>query len=107
MSTITKITAWSYSRYTTYMDCPRKAFYKFVKRMPEPGSEAMERGDAIHKTIEAYLNGGKRVLPKEIHSKSKEYYKLIKGRGPKVEMEAAFNVRWERVDWFDRSAWCR
>lgn len=99
------IKAWSYSRWSAYQECPFKAKCKFVDKLQEPGSEAMDRGDRIHKAIEAYLARGGR-LPKEATPMKAELAKLRKLK-PIVEGELAFNARWEPVDWFARDAWCR
>lgn len=99
------ITAWSYSRWSVYEECPFKAKCKFVQKLPEPGSDAMERGDRIHKAIEAYLKDGGRVPP-EAKPMAKDLQALRKLK-PVVEGELAFDKSWKKVDWFSREAWCR
>lgn len=65
VATTKLITSWSFSRYRCYCECPYKAKLKFVDKLKEPGSPAMDRGDAIHKMAEAYIKGhdasGKKV----------------------------------------------
>lgn len=58
------IKAWSWSRYADYVQCPRKAKYKHVQKMKEPGSAAMNRGGAIHDIISEYIRGTIKTLPK-------------------------------------------
>lgn len=99
------ITAWSYSRWATYVECPRKAKYKFVDKLPEPSAPALERGSDIHAKIEKYLRDGGRV-PAEAKSLGVEYRELRK-LGPAVELELAYDKKWQLVDWFSRDAWCR
>lgn len=101
-----RITAWSYSRYNDYQQCPFKAKCKIILKLKEPGSVAMDRGSDIHKKIEAYLTGAVKRVPPEAKSLEKEY-KAIKAKAPEVERELAFNSKWEPCSWFDRSAWCR
>lgn len=101
-----RITAWSYSRYNDYQQCPFKAKCKIILRLKEPGSVAMDRGSGIHKKIENYLTGAAKRIPPEAKSLEKEY-KAIKAKSPEVERELAFNSKWEPCSWFDRSAWCR
>ena len=43
------VTAWSYSRYADYTQCPLKFKLKHIQRLPTKGSPAMDRGSAIHK----------------------------------------------------------
>ena len=58
------IKAWSWSRFADYKQCPRKAKFKHVQRMKEPGSAAMERGSKIHGVLSGYINGVIKTLPK-------------------------------------------
>ena len=43
------IPQWSYSRLTCFEKCPKQAEFKFVKKIKEPGSAAMDRGKEVHK----------------------------------------------------------
>lgn len=60
-----KITSWSFSRWSTYNQCPLKAKLKFIDKMAEPGSPAMERGSKIHTDIEHYIKGAVPRLHKD------------------------------------------
>lgn len=103
----TKITAWSYSRYNDYQLCPFKAKCKYVLKIKEPGSQAMDRGSEIHKKAEDYLKGVAKKLPTELKSLEVEY-KALKKTKPEVEMEVAFTNAWQKTDWFNwQNAWCR
>ena len=48
------VKSWSYSAYALYDQCPAKYRYAKIDKLPEPRSEALERGDRIHKEVEAY-----------------------------------------------------
>lgn len=98
------ITAWSFSRWGTYVECPRRAKYKFVDKLQEPSSPALENGTKVHAAIEAYLRGGR--APKELGQLKKEYAELRKLK-PLVEQEYAYRADWTPCDWFARDAWCR
>ena len=101
-----KITAWSYSRWNEYENCPRKSRYKVIDKLKEPGSPAMDRGGEIHSKIEHYLqHGGK--LPAEVHKDLKPYYTALRKAKPKVELEICFDNKWQMTDWFGMAAWCR
>lgn len=45
---------FSFSKLTTYAQCPRKAFLKYVMREKEPGAEFFIKGRAVHKGQEEY-----------------------------------------------------
>ena len=59
---IKQVTSWSFSRYSTYKQCPLKLKLSAIDRIREPGNEAMARGDAIHKLAEKYIKGEGRSL---------------------------------------------
>jgi RecB family exonuclease len=93
------ITSWSFSRWQTYDQCPAKARYKFIDRLPEPGSPAMERGSAIHKLSEDYVKGSISKLPVELKPLASEFKAL---RAARRKNPALINVEesWAfRKDW--------
>ena len=49
------IQAVSHSRMKTHEGCPRKAMYKFVEKIKEPGNDAMNRGLEVHSGYEHWL----------------------------------------------------
>ena len=59
------ITQWSYSTWQTYNQCPRKAFYKKVRKLQEPGSPQMERGTQVHQLAQDYVEGKADSLPEQ------------------------------------------
>lgn len=101
-----KITAWSFSRWNDYNSCPRKAMYKHVMKMKEPGSAAMDRGTAIHKLAEDYVKGTVPRLPAELKlfdafmKKMKAKYKKERGTMI-VEDNWAFDGAWGPSRWDD------
>lgn len=100
-----KITAWSFSRWSEYEQCPQRTHFKVNLKMKEPGGPALERGTVLHKQCEDYLRKGGRV-PKElklIESVLKDYRK----RGALAEAEFTFTNQWKKTGWFDNDAWCR
>lgn len=101
-----RITAWSYSRYSTYKTCPRKAKHSYIDKMKEPASKPMLRGKRIHKLAEDYLLGKLRKLPEELWLFKKQFVALKK-RKPHVEGQWAFDKDWKSCGWFDAEAWCR
>lgn len=95
-----KITAWSYSRYSLYEECPAKAKYKFIDKLPEPSSPAMERGNTIHKLAEQYTKGLIKKLPPELKL-FKEQFEELKRSKPIVEETWAFTSKWAKTTWND------
>ena len=100
------ITAWSYSRWKCYEECPLKARFKFVDKLQEPGSPAMDRGTAIHQLAQDYTEGKVRLLPKELHP-FKEDFRALKKAHALCELEWAFTSSWEPTTWFGIDAWLR
>lgn len=101
-----KIKAWSFSRFNTYEECPAKAKYKFIDRLEEPGSAAMDRGSQIHKLAEHYLTGALKDIPSELANFKDEFIKLKKLK-PLTEQQVAFSQQWVLTEWFGWQAWCR
>lgn len=105
-----KITAWSYSRLRDYKKCPQLAKFKYVEKIPEPGSPAMDRGNLLHGVLEKFVRGELKVLPAELKRHEtvlKEYRKRYKGGKIHVEQQWAFTDKWKETGWFDKDAWCR
>ena len=126
-----RITSWSYSRYATYEECPRKARYKFIDRLKEPGSKAMDRGSDIHLLAEHAVKGTaplptdlksfapvektravqqlkKKQLPEHLVNFQEEFDAVRKIKGVQAELELAFTVDWDPCGWRDWDrAWVR
>lgn len=103
-----QMTAWSYSRYRDWKQCPFYAKCKHVLRMPEPGSPAMDRGGVIHKQAQDITEVKKlpRKFPEELATFEEEF-KAVRKLQPVCESEWAFNAQWAVTGWFDKDAWCR
>lgn len=108
MAQTNKITSWSYSRFGVYDLCPAKAKYKFLMKLPEPSSEAMENGNRVHKSLEGYLKG-------DIHRLSSSYNPKVFGdllkklrskrrqddQAVLVEDTWAYRADWSETRWDD------
>lgn len=105
-SAISRITAWSYSRFNTWLACPLSAKFKFIDKLKEPGSAAMQRGTEIHGLAEQYAKGLLKNLPLELQKFKAEFLDLVK-RKPECEGEWAFRDDWSETTWFGKDAWCR
>ncbi len=47
---------FSFSQINTFLNCPLEYKYRHLYQLPLPGSPALSFGDAIHKTLEKFLN---------------------------------------------------
>lgn len=106
---VKQITAWSFSRYNTYRQCPYKAKLKFIDKLTEPSTPALERGSQIHQLAEDYLKGKLSRLPPELkafgetfRALRKRYQKMVSGMT--VEDTWAFTKEWDQTTWND---WAR
>lgn len=111
-----KIKAWSFSRYTCYSTCPAQAKYKFIDKLKEPSSPAMERGSAIHALCDDYITGKINSLPPELKLFSSEFkarraqFKKSPISNPTISVEGewAFRADWTPTFWKDwDGAWVR
>lgn len=58
-----KFTSWSNSRWNDYAQCPARAHYKHIQKLPEPKSPHMDRGIEIAKIGEQFFKGEIKTLP--------------------------------------------
>lgn len=105
---IKKIESWSFTRYNTYVQCPRKAYYKFILKLKEPDSPQMQRGTDIHKLAEDYAKGLLKKLPKELTLFKEEFAALKKQKVKYIEESWTFKSDWTETAWNDwNGAWLR
>lgn len=103
------ITAWSFSRYGDYKKCPALFKYKHIDKLKEPPNAAMERGSAIHKLAENYVNGVLRTLPVELKLFADQFKKLKAQKIKVVEDSWTWTKEWAaETTWNDwAGAWLR
>ena len=107
---IGKVRAWSFSSIKRFEQCPAATKYQKIDKIKEPDNKAMERGTAIHKEAEDYIQGITDELPKSL-SKFPDYYQWMRdefaaGRAI-VEEDWAHRIDWSECGWSDRDAWYR
>jgi CRISPR/Cas system-associated exonuclease Cas4 (RecB family) len=110
------IKAWSFSRLIEdYEICPYKAFLLYVEKRPRPEPEekskkALERGKAVHKGAEDFIQGITAEPPPElakVKDKLLEYRAQFEKGVVQVEQEWGFDYDWNPVGWLDDNCWLR
>jgi len=98
---------WGFSKLDTYRACPAKFYFQFIKKLPSPGSPAMERGSKMHENIESYLNGwATELMPENMNFK--EAIDALKDKNFKAEQALGFDSEWNKLpDWFGKQTWLR
>jgi len=98
---------WGYSKLETMEKCPQKFKYQFIDKLPQPGSQAMERGSKMHESIESYLNGWVPTLLPACES-FKQAIDNLKTENFVAEQAIGLNKSWEKLpDWFHPDTWIR
>lgn len=107
------IEAWSYSRYVDYKLCPLKFKLKYIDKIKEPGSAAMDRGTDMHSIAESYVNiaTGRKppAMPSELHN-VREIAEYLRVNDAIAEVEWGFTAEWKwtgRPGWFGKDVWYR
>lgn len=100
------VKAWSYSRFSTYDLCPAKLKYKFIDKLPEKPSKALEKGDRVHKAVAAYLLG-KGPFTEEAARFRWLYAPAQAFTDKVVEQQRAYTEQWKPTGWFKGDCWVR
>jgi len=101
--------AWSFSSLKVFETCAYRAYLKGVKKIKEPGSEAMDRGSAIHDLAENFIRG-EIPFPKELEKLQSKYEALAESFDPEIcilEDNWAFTEQWQPTDWYGNKTWNR
>lgn len=102
------VTAWSYSRYADYKQCPAKFKFKHIDRLPDPGSPAMQRGNDIHELAEKVVRA-KIDVPPELENVRAEL-EFCRDNMATPEEQWGFTNKWGwigRPGWFGDDVWFR
>lgn len=100
-------TAWSYSRCSVHDECPARAKYQFLDKIPQgEKSPAMERGGVIDKEATEFLERRVKKLPASLKLFSREFAALLRAKA-KAQVQWALTAAWQPTDWFGPQAWCR
>jgi RecB family exonuclease len=102
-------TSWSFSRFKDWRECPRRAQYKHLMKLPEgEKSPALLRGEQIHKMAEDYVKGkGSAKVPPSLNVFAKAFQELRKMKAI-TEGKWAMTVQWKPTGFFEwKAAWVR
>jgi hypothetical protein len=108
MPNLPLVTAWSYSRYSDYKQCPAKFKYKHLDKLPDPGTPAMNRGNTIHKLAEDVVRN-KIDIPPELEG-VREQLEFLRDNNATPEEQWGFKSDWDwigREGWFGKDVWLR
>lgn len=101
---------WSHSALAAYEGCPQKYYReKVTKEVPFVETEALKKGNDVHKSMELALGESATPLP----GRHKQYQEVVDWAlglpNRKVEEQMAFTADLERCEWFDRrkKVWAR
>lgn len=105
---MTRRKTWSYSALETYEQCAAKYHYRYIARVPTPppaDDDPRERGDRMHKEIEAYLLGTAPLHDR--FSRFKDYIDELRGPGLVVEQMRGLTREWVPCAPDAPNAWLR
>jgi hypothetical protein len=103
------ITAWSFSRYACYQQCPALFKYRNIERRPEKKGPALLRGIEIHNDAEMYLkspNPKKKKIPESLELFEEEFHGLVDNEAV-AEESWGLTREWESTGFFDSDVWLR
>jgi RecB family exonuclease len=101
------ITTWSYSRFSTYSNCPKKAKYLYIDKLKDVGSPALDHGSAVHKGLEDFLRYPGFDVPKGTHPKFVPMLENLLAQDAKPEESWAFTEEWKPCGPWDKNVWVR
>ncbi len=105
---VQRIKAWSFSRWEAYNRCPLQAKYKFLDKIPEPPSPALEKGKKAHEVLARFMAGfaaDRHELPGWKHFG--ELMVELRALEPLVEQQWGYTDQWKPTDWFGNDTWFR
>lgn len=111
------IKTWSYSRLSTFEQCPFRAKLQYVDRIPEPPrplpagktEHANDRGTRVHTAAELYVTKDVELIPELVGFKPEldQMKALYKQGKVSIEGEWAYDQNWLPTSWSSDTAWCR
>ena len=111
-------TTWSPSKLGCYEECPARACYKYIGKLPDPGGPALVRGSFVHEQCEHYIAGRIKALadiyqgsPLDWHPDTVGELKRLRKAYPKgkvrTELDLGLTAGWAKCDWMATDVWVR
>lgn len=89
---------YSYSSMATFKQCPQKFKFAYIDKVEVtklPPSPALERGTAVHESVDSYINRTTEYLHPDIHKNWGQYLHSIRESSTKLHPEFAWGITWE------------
>ena len=99
-------TTWSYSAYSQWRECPRKAYYTRILKLPQPSSPQMDRGTAIHQLAQNFVEGKHVDIPNELRP-FKAQFTMLRDSKAMCEQNWGFTSTWQPCGFFSPDVWLR
>jgi CRISPR/Cas system-associated exonuclease Cas4 (RecB family) len=112
-----RISAWSFSRLSTFETCKLWAKLAYIDKIPEPPrplppgktEHANDRGSRIHEAGELFVKAEVELIP-ELEKFAQEFQNLkdlYKTGRVLLEVEWGFDRNWNPVAWMSSDVWAR
>jgi hypothetical protein len=98
----------SYSAISVYKECPARYAYRYIAKLPEPSSAAMDRGTRLHKLCEDYVTDTRPEVapPYDVRRIALKLYQLRTKRAL-PEREWHVTRDWEACEKDDPNSWIK
>lgn len=107
---MSKVKTWSLSSLSLYEQCPLKYKLQRIDKIPEPRSQALEKGIHYHNVAEQFLLGNITGMPRELAKFATEF-KSLKKYNAIPEENWVLDNQWNPVEgedkWMSKRAWLR
>lgn len=97
-------TSWSFSRYSDYKQCPRKAKLKHLDKIAEPPNDAMARGADIGRLAELFVKGKMNKIPDAL-TKFKDEFLMLAALYKKFPQRMVVEDQWALTKDWKPSKW--
>ena len=108
---MTTIPPWSYSALSTFENCPKQYYHRYILREKEPETEVTKHGTAVHKALEDRLRDHvKKPLPDAYATYEKlagGVEKAAEGGLLMVELPLALDKSFQPCHFFGKEVWGR
>lgn len=106
------LTAWSYSRYAAWTQCPLQFRLKFLENFKDPGSPAMDRGKEMHDGVAKYCANQADVLPRDAMQNATALQTITEIRSfpadkKQIEQQWGYRADFKPTGWFGADTWFR